>query len=34
MNENILKIKDNKVEISFTSIADLNRILEVLNIKE
>ncbi len=29
-----IKIKDNKVEISFTSIADLNRILEVLNIKE
>ena len=29
-----IKIKDNKVEISFTSIADLNRILEVLNLKE
>lgn len=29
-----IKIKDNKVEISFTSVADLNRILEVLNIKE
>lgn len=29
-----IKIKDNKIEISFTSVADLNRILEVLNIKE
>ncbi|MBP3461642.1 MAG: ParB/RepB/Spo0J family partition protein [Bacilli bacterium] len=27
-------VKENKVEISFTNIADLNRILEVLNIKE
>lgn len=29
-----VKIKDNKIEISFTNTADLNRILEVLNIKE
>ncbi len=29
-----VKIKDKKVEISFTSVADLNRILEILNIKE
>ncbi len=29
-----VKVKDNKVEISFTNNADLNRILEVLNIKD
>ena len=29
-----VKIKDKKIEIKFTNIADLNRILEVLNIKE
>ena len=29
-----VRIKDRKIEISFTNVADLNRILEVLNIKE
>ena len=29
-----IKIKDNKIHISFTNVADLNRILEVLNVKE
>ncbi len=29
-----IKIKDKKIIISFTNVADLNRILEVLNIKE
>ena len=29
-----VRIKDKKIEISFTNIADLNRILEVLNVKE
>lgn len=29
-----VKIKDKKIEITFTNIADLNRILEVLNVKE
>ena len=29
-----VKIKDKKIEISFTNVADLNRILEVLNVKE
>ncbi len=29
-----VKIKDKKIEITFTNVADLNRILEVLNIKE
>lgn len=29
-----VKIKDKKIEISFTSVADLNRILEILNVKE
>ena len=29
-----VKIKEQKIEIAFTSVADLNRILEVLNIKE
>lgn len=29
-----VKIKDKKIEISFTSVADLNRILEIIDIKE
>ena len=29
-----VKIKDKKIEISFTNNADLNRILEIINIKE
>lgn len=29
-----VKIKDRKIQISFTNVADLNRILEVLNIRE
>lgn len=29
-----VKIKENKIEISFTNVADLNRILEVLDVKE
>ena len=29
-----VKIKDKKIEITFTNIADLNRILEVLNVRE
>lgn len=29
-----VKIKDKKIEISFANVADLNRILEILNIKE
>ena len=29
-----IRIKDKKIEISFINVADLNRILEVLNIKE
>jgi ParB family chromosome partitioning protein len=29
-----VKINDKKIEIAFTSVADLNRILEVLNVKE
>jgi len=29
-----IKIKDKKIEISFNNIADLNRILEVLNVRE
>ena len=29
-----IKVTDKKIEISFTNIADLNRILEVLNVKE
>ena len=29
-----VKISDKKIEISFTSVADLNRILEIINIKE
>ena len=29
-----VKVKDKKIEITFTNVADLNRILEVLNVKE
>ncbi|MCM1370423.1 MAG: ParB/RepB/Spo0J family partition protein [Clostridium sp.] len=29
-----VKIKDKKIEITFTNVADLNRILEVLNVKD
>ena len=29
-----VKIKDKKIEISFTNTADLNRILEILDMKE
>ena len=29
-----VKIKDKKIEIAFTNVADLNRILEVLNVRE
>ncbi|MDD2377675.1 MAG: ParB/RepB/Spo0J family partition protein [Bacilli bacterium] len=29
-----VKIKDKKIEISFSNVADLNRILEIINIKE
>ena len=29
-----IKIKDNKIEISFNNVNDLNRILEILNVKE
>ena len=29
-----IKVRDKKIEISFNNIADLNRILEILNIKE
>ena len=29
-----VKIRDKKIEISFTNVADLNRILEVLNVRE
>ena len=29
-----VKIKDNKIEISFTNTADLNRILEIIDVKE
>ncbi len=29
-----IKIKDNKITINFNNVADLNRILEILNIKE
>lgn len=29
-----VKIKDQKIEISFNNVADLNRILEILNVKE
>ena len=29
-----VKIKDRKIEINFTNVADLNRILEVLNVRE
>ena len=29
-----VKIRDNKIEISFTNVADLNRILDMINVKE
>ncbi len=29
-----VKVKDKKIEINFTNIADLNRILEILNVRE
>jgi len=29
-----VKVKENKIEITYTNIADLNRILEIMNIKE
>lgn len=29
-----IKVKDKKIEISFNNVADLNRILEILNVKE
>ena len=29
-----VKVKDKKVEISFNNVNDLNRILEILNVKE
>ena len=29
-----VKVKGNKIEINFTNVADLNRILDILNIKE
>ena len=29
-----IRIKENKIEISFTNTADLNRILEILDVKE
>jgi ParB family chromosome partitioning protein len=29
-----IKIKDNKIVISFINDADLNRILEIINVKE
>ncbi len=29
-----VKVKDKKIEINFTNVADLNRILEILNIRE
>ena len=29
-----VKIKEKKIEITFTSVADLNRILEILDVKE
>jgi hypothetical protein len=29
-----VKIKDKKIEISFNNVNDLNRILEILDIKE
>ena len=28
-----VKVKEKKIEISFTNVADLNRILDILNIK-
>ena len=29
-----VRIKDKKIEISFNNVADLNRILEIINVKE
>ncbi len=29
-----VRVKDNKIEISFTNIADLNRILDILNVRD
>ena len=29
-----VKVKDKKIEIKFTNVADLNRILEILNVRE
>ena len=29
-----VKVKDKKIEINFTNVADLNRILEILNVRE
>ena len=29
-----VKIKDKKIEISFNNVADLNRILEIIDVKE
>ena len=29
-----VKIKDNKIEICFNNVNDLNRILEILDVKE
>jgi len=29
-----IKIKNKKIEISFNNAADLNRILEIINVKE
>ena len=29
-----VKIKERKIEISFSNVADLNRILEILDVKE
>jgi ParB family chromosome partitioning protein len=29
-----VKVKDNKIEISFTNVADLNRILDMIDVKE
>ncbi len=29
-----VKVKDKKIEISFTNVADLNRLLEIMNVKE
>ena len=29
-----VKVKEKKIEINFTNVADLNRILEILNVRE